>query len=618
VQTRRAHIGGHIGSARRWAKLCIGIVALTATAALADVVAADTVTGNLISNPSFTVDSAGWDGEGAKVKRVKVQGAPDGSHVAKVRRAAAGTSYSLDDSPDAVSGGSAAGQVFVARAWVRGTKASAGQELRIAVTETTPSGESVSSSEAAATLSGEFVELEVAHTATSDGNSIGVRLYRPQGTVKRKKDQFLTDAISLMSDVAQGTDAPGAPDPPSGYAPPDDPPGEDPPHDDPPDDEPPSDEPPPSPDNAPVTTSQLAITYPHEEQLVEEEGSRYRYAVMRDVQYESVAGFEEANPDTDLLVYKNAAFTVHDPQCNYDPYQASGVSHCDANSHESWFLHDKGTGERLMSSGYSYLYAMDVGDPGYRQAWLESVLERLRDADGSGARYGGVFIDDVNLHPIHWSSGQLQEMTDTQYRQAMQSFIAYVSPRLQQEGFFVMTNLAFDTGNSSQKTAAIDIANRVDAVNREYYVRWGSGSPLFSGNDWMHHLTLTEDLMATGADYNGIAYGTAGDVQAQRYARATFLLAWDGKDGSSMMYRPDESSDPYLPDWTTDVGVPLGPRTQVGVGWKREFSDGVVIINPSSSGSQSFHLGAGYRKPDGSCASSVTLAPTRALVLPAC
>ena len=71
---------------------------------------------------------------------------------------------------------------------------------------------------------------------------------------------------------------------------------------------------------------------------------------------------------------------------------------------------------------------MNVGNPGYQQAWADDVLARLTDAydDGSGARYDGVFMDDTNLFPGHGVDGQVAEMSDDDYSQATQSFMAAV------------------------------------------------------------------------------------------------------------------------------------------------------------------------------------------------
>jgi Hypothetical glycosyl hydrolase family 15 len=551
---------------RALALVCAAASALGAAPALAQGSAVPP--NNQTANPSFEADTAGWAGLQATVRSVRDRRAPDGRRAARVKGSVNG--FGIDDSPPTVPVAGESSSQYTALAWVRGSARTAKKKVELVVTELAADGSVVGETRSRARLPRKrFKKLSADYTPAGSGNQIELRVTRAGKAGRR--DSFLVDAISLVP-------------------------------------------------RAPVTTtSQLAITYPHEEQLVEEQGSRYRYAVMRDVQFDEAGEFQAANPGTDTMVYKNVGFTVHDPQCNDDPYQASGVSWCQADSHEEWFLHDAETGERIVSSGYSSLYAMDIGDPGYQQAWLESVLERLRDADGTGTSYDGAFLDDTNLDPVaHGFDGRIQEMSDDQYRDAMQGFIAYVGPRLQQEGFDAMPNLSFDTGDAAQRAAAVDVATHVTTVNREYFVRWGSGSPLFTGGDWKHHLTLMEEILATGAGYNGIAYGSVGDVQAQRYARATFLLGWDGEDGSSLMFRPDESSDPYLPDWTTDVGTPIGSRTPVGSGWMREFTDGVVVINPSASGSQDFSLSAAYRLPNGECAQSVVLEATEALVLPDC
>ena len=130
-------------------------------------------------------------------------------------------------------------------------------------------------------------------------------------------------------------------------------------------------------------------------------------------------------------------------------------------------------------------------------------------------------------------------------------------------------------------------------------------------------MELAEDIQAAGADFHAITYGQVDDVAAQRYARATFLLAWDGGAGSAQSYRtPSDRS--WTSDWTTDVGVPTSGRYEVGQGWRRDFSGGTVVINARPSGNQTFKLGGSFRNADGSCVNSVSLGGTRALVMPAC
>ena len=52
-----------------------------------------------------------------------------------------------------------------------------------------------------------------------------------------------------------------------------------------------------------------------------------------------------------------------------------------------------------LSEAYPNLYAMNLNDPGYRDAWLNAVRSRLQDVnnDHSGVRWDGVYMDDTNL-----------------------------------------------------------------------------------------------------------------------------------------------------------------------------------------------------------------------------
>ena len=250
---------------------------------------------------------------------------------------------------------------------------------------------------------------------------------------------------------------------------------------------------------------------------------------------------------------------------------------------------------------------------------------RLVDAagDGSGVRWDGVYLDDTNLYPGHGMDGRIQEATGAQYREATLDFVADVSPALQAEGFVTMANVGMDMYDPAQRAAAKQLARNIDVYNREYFVRW-SDSPVFTtphasrGNEWTDELVHMEEIQRAGASFSAVVYGDTTEAEVQRYARATFLLGWDGTDGGALMYRASGASDGWLADWTTDVGYPVEARQAVGKGWQRDYTAGTVIINPHPSGNQTFALGGSYRLPSGSCTDSVDLGPASALVLPRC
>ena len=101
-----------------------------------------------------------------------------------------------------------------------------------------------------------------------------------------------------------------------------------------------------------------------------------------------------------------------------------------------------------------------------------------------------------------------------------------------------------------------------------------------------------------------------------RYARASFLLDWDGGP-SALAFEPTtpEAQDPYFEDWTTDVGAPTGARVRAGAAWKRVFANGIVVLDPSPSTSQTVMLGGNYVLPNGTIGSTVTVGPAQAVVL---
>ena len=340
---------------------------------------------------------------------------------------------------------------------------------------------------------------------------------------------------------------------------------------------------------------------------------RYTYVAIQDYEFARIPAMRALNPRSRVIAYEEAAITEGPASCQYDSHPSAGISYCVANQyHPEWFLLDSG-GRRLTYADYPNYYMMDIGNPSYQQAWLAAVSSQLR-RDG----FDGVMMDDVNLAPGHGRNGQVATYTDTQYAQAAQSFVAAVSAGLRAAGLLVSANVG--SSNPWDPVAlreSVQMARNLSIYNHEFWMRWQQGTPLMSGAEWSTSIAMQEAIEATGTSWTAITYGSLGDTAAMRYARASFLLAWSGRTGSALFYRPDpDLVDPYAAEWTNDVGTPAGNRYAVGAGWRRQFTGGTVIVNPSAGASQTFALGGTYRMPDGSSASSITLGPTSALVLP--
>ena len=114
------------------------------------------------------------------------------------------------------------------------------------------------------------------------------------------------------------------------------------------------------------------------------------------------------------------------------------------------------------------------------------------------------------------------------------------------------------------------------------------------------------------------------DYKTVRYGLATALM-----DNGYFMYIP--SSGTMQPKWFDEFSAPLGtavdaPPTgaaQNGI-WKRRYSNGIVLVNPSKSATASINIGSGYKRlkgtqqpsvNNGAVQSTVTLGPRQGLIM---
>ncbi|MBJ7608056.1 MAG: VCBS repeat-containing protein [Candidatus Dormibacteraeota bacterium] len=339
--------------------------------------------------------------------------------------------------------------------------------------------------------------------------------------------------------------------------------------------------------------------------------SRYAYVELNDYEYGRVAAVHAAQSSTKVIAYAETQ-TEGLNSCQYDAHPSWGVSYCYANQyHPEWFLlNASGRRAQYLDNGY---YMMDMGSASYQQAWAANEIA-MANRDG----FNGMIMDDVNLSPSHGTNGTLAKYTDAQYAAAVQSFVAAVGPTLKGAGLVAAANVG--GANPWDPTALAQseqMAPNLSIFNHEFWQRWQAGSPLFTGNAWLSSIRMQEAIEATGTSWTTVTYGSLTDVAAMRYARASFLLAWNGTTASALIYRPDpDLVDPNHEAWTTNVGTPTGDRYPVGVGWGRHFSGGTVLVNPSANSSQTFILDGAHRMPDDSVVTALTLGPTSALVLP--
>jgi PKD repeat protein len=153
---------------------------------------------NLLSNPSFEANTAGWGAYQASLAREAQAGAPEGAYVVKVTHTG-GSSFTIDDGaravPDLVAGDS-----YTAEAWVKAASASSvGKPIQIKLRERDASGAvvaDVASPDVALTTS--WQKLTLSRTVVTNGGNLGLRISHGGAGAG---DAFYADALLLGAGV---------------------------------------------------------------------------------------------------------------------------------------------------------------------------------------------------------------------------------------------------------------------------------------------------------------------------------------------------------------------------------------------------------------------------------
>jgi hypothetical protein len=337
----------------------------------------------------------------------------------------------------------------------------------------------------------------------------------------------------------------------------------------------------------------------------------YGYVVLNAWEYRRIPALKAAHSRVKVLVYKDMSST-RSYACRRGVDQdllPTGVGYCRAKrNHPEWFLLDQNH-RRIQWRRYPGHWWMDVGNAAYQNRWTSNVIAEL-----NAKRWDGVLMDNAIVNPVYYlQPGRSipRYPTKAAYRSATKRFLANVGPKLKAAGFKVIPNIGGADASPSLLRAWVRYTS---GVEREFWGRYGrgDGSP-FGGWDWDRQMRQMDAVEAQGKVFIAVTYGARTNTRLMRYARASFLLGWKGGH-DALFYRPRQGRDPWAPDWTIKIGRPLRVRYHVGRAWRRDFSRGVALVNPTSTAVR-VRLGGRYSTQDGKTVRSVTLRPRSGAVL---
>lgn len=241
-----------------------------------------------------------------------------------------------------------------------------------------------------------------------------------------------------------------------------------------------------------------------------------------------------------------------------------------------WFLINE-FGRRISreEGGKVYFY-MDPGSQGWREFFLQRVVENMADE-----HWGGIFLDNVEVSLARLESrGQfpIRYSSDQEYRDAIAGFLQFM-----RDGYFD-AHKRFIFANLISAYTEKERLNYIDLLDGVMHEGWAvsKSKGYYSSNTWESQMEIAEQVQQANRSIILVSQGNKDDLQKEKFTFASYLLINQGR--AIFRYA---NSDHYNEIWwyenyTIDLGQPIGMRYKVGGRWYRDFANGRVMVDPGT------------------------------------
>ncbi len=312
---------------------------------------------------------------------------------------------------------------------------------------------------------------------------------------------------------------------------------------------------------------------------------------------------------------------------SYAIYTSSSDGGNLADMHPEWILHDARNSKLYIPWGCNPgihacpQYAADFSNPHFRQWWVDKARAAL-----ARGRYKGLWIDDVNFdwrvsdgdgapaNPIDPSTSR--PMTIENWRRYFAEFLEKVRHDL--PGIEIVTNSIWYAGGPARdldayvqrQIAASDILTIEHGVN-DRGLRGGNGK--WSLNALLAYIDRV-NRAGRGVVIGGIGGGDPNDLAAIEYAVACYFLTSNGKNAVG-----DFGKAVTPENWWSGFDVNLGAALASRFTWRgllrRDFTGGIVLVNPPQGRMIAVTPPGAYRRVNGRMAKSIVVGPAHGVIL---
>jgi hypothetical protein len=288
--------------------------------------------------------------------------------------------------------------------------------------------------------------------------------------------------------------------------------------------------------------------------------------------------------DSPIIEYLLLAEVMDPGSCDAQPY-GNQVAYevgdfCKlSEEHPDWFLTDTNGKKIYYNDNFVF---MDPGNQGFREFWLERA-RALQD----NYNWDGIFLDNAegSLNKFRRLGVQPAKYADdAAYQAAFEEFLSYIYQNyFHPQGKLAIANIV----SMNDFVPWFRYQQYLDgAMLEDFAMDWSTG--YLSPSAWDAQLTAVEEALAANKRLILISQGDKNDLTRQNFAFGSYLLVNNGNAAFRYADADDYGEFRFYGNYRSNIGIPLGLRYKTGNTWRRDFSNGYVIVDPAKHTAEIF------------------------------
>ncbi len=246
----------------------------------------------------------------------------------------------------------------------------------------------------------------------------------------------------------------------------------------------------------------------------------------------------------------------------------------------------------------------------------------------SEAGYDAIAADNVNFENLYGACGYYQngkwvqrysgQQDDPQWRADIVTWTAHMQRALHELKHPLALIPNFGLGTIAPNDSSVQqFIHHVDGIlDEQGFTNYGNG--FITDASWVQYINLIKSVQHLNKPYYIINEFNTSQIshEQMQWALASYLMGKDHLAAVFISGTQQYGSDLRYPEYNANIGTPNGNMYQDQQVYWRKYSNGIVIVNPSSTSSYTVKLNAQYVDLYGNHISqSLTLQPHSGIVL---